>query len=77
VGIQSNLLLWKANAVPPPLGRRGGKPSHAALREQQVSAKELALGLPAEAWRDMTWRIMDDPLTSRFARLRVASGHAG
>ena len=71
VGIQSNLLLWKADAVLPPRGRRGGQPSHAALREQQVSAKELALGLPAEAWQTITWRVMDDPLTSRFARLRV------
>jgi len=71
VGIQSNLLLWKADAVPPPRGRRGGRPSHAARREQQVSAKELALGLPADAWRDTTWRVMDDPLTSRFARQRV------
>jgi SRSO17 transposase len=71
VGIQSNLLLWKADAVPPPRGRRGGKPSHAARREQQVSAKELALGLPAEVWRDITWRVMNDPLTSRFAYLRV------
>jgi SRSO17 transposase len=71
VGIQSNLLLWKADAVPPPRGRRGGKPSHAARREQQVSVKELALGQPAEVWRDVTWRVMDDPLTSRFARLRV------
>ena len=71
VGIQTNLLLWKADAVPPPRGRRGGKPSHAALREQQVSAKELALGLPAGAWQTITWRVMDDPLTSRFAHLRV------
>ena len=71
VGIQTNLLLWKPDAVSPPPGRRGGKPSHAALREQQVSAKELALGLPADAWQTITWRVMDDPLTSRSARLRV------
>ena len=71
VGIQTNLLLWKADGVPPPRGRRGGKPSHAARREQQVSAKELALGLPAGAWQTITWRVMDDPITSRFARLRV------
>jgi SRSO17 transposase len=71
VGIQSDLLLWKAGAVPPPRGPRGGGPSHAARREQQVSVKELALGLPAEVWRDVAWRVMDDPLTSRFARLRV------
>jgi SRSO17 transposase len=71
VGIQSNLLLWKADAVPPPRGRRGGKPSHAARRERQVSVKELALAQPANAWQIITWRVMDDPLTSRFARLRV------
>jgi SRSO17 transposase len=71
VGIQSNLLLWKADAVPPPRGRRGGRPSHAMRRQRQVSVKELALSLPAEAWRDITWRVMDDPLTSRFARPRV------
>ncbi len=60
-----------ADAVPPPHGRRGGKPSHAARRARQVSANELTLSLPAEAWRNVTWRVMDDPLTSRFARLRV------
>lgn len=71
VGIQTNLLLWKEDAVRPPPGRRGGKPSHAARREQQVSARELALERPAEAWRPVTWRVMDDPITSRFTRLRV------
>ena len=71
VGIHPTLLLWKADAVLPPRGRRGGKPSHAALREQQVSAKELALSQPADAWRTVTWRVMDDPITSRFLRLRV------
>lgn len=71
VGIQTNLLLWKADGVLPPRGRRGGKPSHEALREQQVSVKELALDLPTDAWQTITWRVMDDPLTSRFARLRV------
>jgi SRSO17 transposase len=71
VGIQTNLLLWKENAVRPPPGRRGGKPSHEALREQQTSAREMALSRPADAWQTVTWRVMDDPLTSRFARLRV------
>jgi SRSO17 transposase len=71
VGIQTTLLLWKADAVPPPRGRRGGQPSHAALREQRISVKELALGLPAGSWQAIAWRVMDEPLTSRFARLRV------
>ena len=71
VGIQTNLLLWKADAVLPPRGRRGGKPSHAALREQRVSARELALSQLADAWQAVTWRVMDDPITSRFMRPRV------
>ena len=71
VGIQSNLLLWKADAVPPPRGRRGGKPSHETQREQQVSAKELALEQSADAWQTIAWRVMGDPIASRFARLRV------
>jgi SRSO17 transposase len=41
------------------------------LREQQISAKEMTLNLPADAWQTVTWRVMDDPLTSRLARLRV------
>lgn len=71
VGIQTTLMLWKADAVLPPRGRRGGKPSHAALREQQLSVKELALSQPADAWQAVTWRVMDDPITSRFMRMRV------
>jgi SRSO17 transposase len=71
VGIQSNLMLWKADAVRPPRERRGGKPSHAARREQQISVKELAFEQPADVWQTITWRVTDEPLTSRFIRLRV------
>jgi SRSO17 transposase len=31
----------------------------------------MALSLPADAWQTVTWRVMDDPLTSRFAPLLV------
>ena len=37
-----------------------------------AAAKDLALSLPAEAWREVEWREGSiDPLTSRFAAVRV------
>jgi hypothetical protein len=43
---------------------------------QPVSAKTLALELPAEAWQTITWRDGSNaPLTSRFARWRVRPAH--
>jgi SRSO17 transposase len=70
VGVQSNMLLWKADAVLPLPGPEGQEPSRPQLRAQQVPAKELALNQPAEAWQMITWR-EGEALTSRFARLRV------
>jgi hypothetical protein len=40
-------------------------------REQQISAKELALAHPAEGWQLITWRENGEAFTSRFARWRV------
>ena len=41
-----------------------------------VSAKTLALGLPKQAWRTVTWREgSSDRLSSRFARVRVRVGY--
>ena len=41
-----------------------------------ISAKEVALGLPKQAWRTVTWREGSaDWLSSRFARVRVSVGH--
>lgn len=60
VGIQTNLLLWKADAVPPLRGRRGCRPSHAARREQQVSVRELALAsqpMRGGPLPDVSWTI--------------------
>ena len=40
------------------------------------AAQEIALALPADAWTTITWREgSTDPLTSRFARLRVRAAH--
>jgi SRSO17 transposase len=71
MGVQSNMLLWKADAVLPVQGPDGREPSRPQLRAAQVSAKELALSQPPEAWQMITWREDADAFTSRFARLRV------
>jgi len=60
---------WSGHGRPPKLIRRDGK-------HRPVSAKELALNLPARAWRTITWREGSaEPLTSRFARIRVRAAH--
>jgi SRSO17 transposase len=71
VGIQSNVLMWQADAILPVAGAERQKPSRPQLREQQISAKELALSQPAEAWQMITWREHGEAFTSRFARWRV------
>jgi SRSO17 transposase len=71
VGIQSNVLMWQADAILPVPAPDGQKPSRPQLREQQISAKELALGQSAEAWHMITWREHGEAFTSRFARWRV------
>jgi SRSO17 transposase len=41
-----------------------------------VSAKQLALSLPAKAWKTVTWREgTRHPLRSRFAAVRVRAAH--
>jgi SRSO17 transposase len=71
MGVQSNMLLWKADAVLPVQGLDGQEPSRPQRRAAQVSAKELALSQPPEAWQVVTWREDGDAFTSRFVRLRV------
>jgi len=71
MGVQSNMLLWKADAILPVRGPDGQEPSRPQLRAEQISAKELALSQPAEAWQMITWREDGDAFTSRFARMRV------
>ena len=57
------------NGRPPKLLRRDSK-------HQPLSVKDLALSLPARAWRKITWREgAAAPCQSRFARLRVRAAH--
>ena len=73
VGVQSTLSVWPPGEepLPPkPWSGRGRKPSR--LRHdadhRPISAKELAMRLPAEAWKDVEWREgSSQPLSSRFA----------
>ena len=73
-GIQSNILVWAPGSEPrpghePPKRGRRGEPD-------LISVKELALGLPANAWHTVKWREgTADWLSSRFARVRVRAGH--
>jgi SRSO17 transposase len=73
-GTQSNILVWAPGTEPrpghePPKRGRRGEPD-------LISVKELALGLPAKAWRTIEWReATADWLSSRFARVRVCVGH--
>ena len=61
--------VWSGRGRPPKLMRRDRE-------HQPVSAKTLALGLPDEAWIEITWREgCEEPLASRFARVRVRPAH--
>jgi SRSO17 transposase len=77
VGVQSTLSVWPPGEqpLPPePWSGRGRKPTHVrrAADHRPVSAKELAIGLPAEAWKNVEWREgSNQTLSSRFAALRI------
>src|SRR5260370_16844324 len=53
--ILPNTLMWQSGAGP----RRKGKPLNNTGRRDEpglISAKEVALGLPKQAWRTVKWR---------------------
>ena len=73
-GIQSNVLVWSPGSKPQvPLKRpKRGRDRNPGL----ISVKEVALGLPRQAWQTIAWREgTNDWLSSQFARLRVYVGH--
>jgi SRSO17 transposase len=75
VGIVPTILMWAPGSGP----RRMDKPMNNTGRRDEpelVSAKKVALGLPKQAWRTVTWREGSaDQLSSRFARVRVRVGY--
>ena len=77
VGIKPLTAVWWDDYQPAPESNRQGRgrPRTRVRRDaahQPIGVRELALALPATAWRTVTWREgTNAPLRSRFARVRV------
>src|SRR4051794_10500541 len=82
-GIQGTTSLWPPGAGPLPAKPRSGRgrPPKRLRRDpehQPLAAGTLAAGLPAGAWKVVTWREgTAGSLTSRFAAARVRPAHGG
>jgi SRSO17 transposase len=80
-GILGTTTLWPPGAGPLPARPRSGRgrPPKRLRRDPEhppLAAERLATGLPAGAWRTVTWREgTAGPLTSRFAAVRVRPAH--
>jgi SRSO17 transposase len=80
-GILGTTGLWPPGTGPLPVGPRGGRgrPPKRLRRgpeHQPLAAGELAAGLPAGAWRTVTWREgTAGELASRCAAVRVRPAH--
>jgi SRSO17 transposase len=81
MGVQSTVTVWKPGKEPKPAPayQGTGRPPKLIRRDrkhQPVSAKDLALSLPADAWKKVSWRQgVKKRLQSRFAALRVRPAH--
>jgi len=80
-GLLSSTTVWAPGTGPlPPKPWSGrGRPLKLMRRNRQhqpAAVKALAIGLPAQAWRTITWQQgTNEKLTSRFARVRVCVAH--
>ncbi len=81
MGVQGSTSLWppgQAPLAPKPWSGRG-RPTSQLRRDQDhrpLSAKQLAMSLPARAWKTITWREGSNAaLFSRFAAIRVRPAH--
>jgi SRSO17 transposase len=80
-GIQSTVTIWKPGEQPAPAPKRKGlgRPPRLLQRDAQhqpVMVKDLALSLPASAWKKISWRQgVRGNLASRFTALRVRPAH--
>jgi SRSO17 transposase len=81
VGVQSSMTVWEPGRQPLPAKPRGtmGRPPRLLQRSpehQPTSVKQLALSLPATAFKNIAWREgTERTLRSRFAVLRVRPAH--
>lgn len=81
-GIESNATVWEPGQQPLPAPARKpgrGAPAKRLQRHadhQPISVKQLALGLPSSAWKEIGWRPgTEGTLRSRFAAVRVRPAH--
>src|SRR5689334_24316100 len=80
-GILGTTGLWPPGAGPLPAAPRSGRgrPPKRLRRDaahRPLAAERLAAGLPAGAWKAVTWREgTAGPLASRFAAVRVRPAH--
>ena len=81
-GIETTTSVWEPGKQPLPAPPR--KPGRGAIPtrlqrnadHQPLSVKQLALGLPSSAWKDIGWRPgSQGTLRSRFAAVRVRPAH--
>jgi len=81
VGVQTSMTVWESGQQPLPAKIQGpkGRPPRLLQRDkehQPVSVKQLALSLPREAFKEITWREgAQRKLRSRFAAVRVRPAH--
>lgn len=81
VGVQSSVTVWEPGKEPlPAMPYKGmGRPPRLLRRDKDhrpVSVKQLALALPAEAWKIVNWRQgTKQKLRSRFAAVRIRSAN--
>jgi SRSO17 transposase len=81
LGIQSSVSVWPPGQEPLPRKQwKGtGRPPTLLQRNERhhpVTACELAMGLPASAWKIVSWREgTRKPLRSRFAAVRIRPAH--
>ena len=81
-GILSNTTVWAPGTKPLPPKRwsgHGRRPTRLRYgKHKPVSVKQLAFGLPKQAWRTIGWREGSvSRLSSRFARVRVRAARGG
>jgi len=81
MGVQSTITVWKPGEEPKPAPpyQGMGRPPKLLRRDrkhQPISAKNLALSLPADSWKKVNWRQgVNRKLQSRFAAVQVRPAH--
>jgi SRSO17 transposase len=82
MGVKSSVSVWEPGQGPLPklaAGKGRGRPPKLLRRDEHhapVSVKDLALALPAQTWKKVTWREgTRHKLHSRFAAVRVRAAH--